>query len=92
MFEPSPKKSKRIFGPKESVSTIDPTSIQYFVDATKASHYQRWFAMRELWFEYSVVLEDFPDLVALLKSRHWVHTVSKLVSPHPILIREFYAI
>ncbi|XP_062080794.1 extensin-like [Humulus lupulus] len=64
-FEPSAKKSKRVSGPKDSVSIVDPTSIQYFVDATKASHYQRWFAVRELWLEYSIVLEDFPDLVAL---------------------------
>ncbi|XP_062080972.1 flocculation protein FLO11-like [Humulus lupulus] len=64
---PSPKKSKLITSSKDSVF-VDPSSIQYFVDATKASHYQRWFA-----------------------SRQWVNTVSKLVSPHPILIREFYA-
>ncbi|XP_062111245.1 protein transport protein SEC31-like [Humulus lupulus] len=53
-FEPSPKKSKRASSPKDSVSFVDPSFIQYF-------------------------------------SRHWVNTVSKLVSPHPILIREFYA-
>ncbi|XP_062119321.1 vegetative cell wall protein gp1-like [Humulus lupulus] len=58
-FEPSPKKSKRASSPKDSVSFVDPSSIQYFVDATKASHYQRWFAVRDLWPEYSVVLEDF---------------------------------
>ncbi|XP_062080433.1 uncharacterized protein LOC133785195 [Humulus lupulus] len=85
------KESKCVFSPKDSVSFVDPSSIQYFVDATKASHYQSWFAVRDLWPEYSVVLEDFPDLVELLQSRHWVNTVSKLVSPHPILIREFYA-
>ncbi|XP_062093592.1 proline-rich receptor-like protein kinase PERK8 [Humulus lupulus] len=90
-FELSPKKSKRASSPKDSVSFVDPSSIQYFVDATKASHYQRWFVVRDLWPEYSVVLEDFLDLVALLQSRHWVNSVSKLVSPHPILIREFYA-
>ncbi|XP_062085357.1 uncharacterized protein LOC133791444 [Humulus lupulus] len=90
-FVPSPKKSKRASSPTDSVSFVDPSSIQYFVDATKASHYQRWFVVRDLWPEYSVVLEDFPDLVALLQCRHWVNTVSKLVSPHPILIGEFYA-
>ncbi|XP_062080963.1 uncharacterized protein LOC133785762 [Humulus lupulus] len=72
-------------------SAVATPSDQYFADATKASHYQRWFAVRELWLEHSIVLEDFPDLVALLKSRRWVHTVSKLVSPRPILIREFYS-
>ncbi|XP_062100985.1 extensin-like [Humulus lupulus] len=88
---PSPKKSKLTSSSKDSVLFVGPSSIQYFVDATKASHYQRWFAVRDAWPEYTVVLEDFPELVELLQSRHWVNTVSKLVSPHPILIREFYA-
>ncbi|XP_062088898.1 uncharacterized protein LOC133795462 [Humulus lupulus] len=87
---PSPKKSKLSTSSKDSVF-VDPSSIQYFVDATKASHYQRWFAVRDVWPEYLVVLEDFPELVDLLQSRQWVNTVSKLVSPHLILIREFYA-
>ncbi|XP_062103222.1 uncharacterized protein LOC133814249 [Humulus lupulus] len=87
---PSPKNSKLTTSSKDSVLFVDPSSIQYFVDATKASHYQRWFAVRDVWPEYLVVLEDFPELVDLLQSRQWVNTVSKLVSPHPILIREFY--
>lgn len=65
--------------------------IPYFVDATKASNYQQWFAVRELWPEFEVTISDFLDLVDLLKSRHWSRTVSKLESPHPTLIREFYA-
>ncbi|XP_062081410.1 uncharacterized protein LOC133786225 [Humulus lupulus] len=90
-FAPSPKKSKLTSSSKDSVLLVDPSSIQYFVDATKASHYQRWFVVRDVWPEYTVVLEDFPELVELLQSRQWVNTVSKLVSPHPSLIREFYA-
>ncbi|XP_062119346.1 uncharacterized protein LOC133833104 [Humulus lupulus] len=90
-FAASPKNSKLTSSSKDFVLLVDPSSIQYFVDATKASHYQRWFAVRDLCPEYTVVLEDFPELVELLQSRQWVNTVSKLVSPHPILIREFYA-
>ncbi|XP_062075999.1 uncharacterized protein LOC133780141 [Humulus lupulus] len=87
---PSPKNSKLSTSSKDSVF-VNPSSIQYFVDATKVSHYQRWLAVREVWPEYLVVLEDFPELVALLQNRQWVNTVSKLMSPHPILVREFYA-
>ena len=65
--------------------------IPYFLDATKASNYQKWFALRDLWSETQVHLPDFPDLVVLLKTRHWSRTVTHLQSPHPTLIREFYA-
>uniref|UniRef100_A0A803Q7H6 Uncharacterized protein n=1 Tax=Cannabis sativa TaxID=3483 RepID=A0A803Q7H6_CANSA len=86
-YQPSPKKAKNTYVPEKPISTIDPSTIQYFVDASKASVYQRWFGVHELLFEYIVILEDFPEFHAFLNTRKWVHTVSNLLAPHPILIR-----
>uniref|UniRef100_A0A803QDV3 Putative plant transposon protein domain-containing protein n=1 Tax=Cannabis sativa TaxID=3483 RepID=A0A803QDV3_CANSA len=76
---------------KIPISNVDTSSVQCFVDASKASVYQRWFGSRELWFKQIVILDDFSELHELLKIREWVHTVSKLSAPHPILICELYA-
>ncbi|XP_060965531.1 uncharacterized protein LOC133034459 [Cannabis sativa] len=93
--ESSPKRSsrgsKKSKLPKAPISIVDPTIVQCFVDASKASVYQRWFGSRELWFEQVVILDDFPELHEFLKLREWVNTVTNLSAPHPILVREFYA-
>ncbi|KAM6597303.1 hypothetical protein CsatA_007827 [Cannabis sativa] len=93
--ESSPKRSsrgsKKSKLPKAPISTVDPAIVQCFVDASKASVYQRWFDSRELWFEQVVILDDFPELHEFLKLRKWVNTVTNLSAPHPILVREFYA-
>ncbi|XP_060962131.1 uncharacterized protein LOC133032269 [Cannabis sativa] len=93
--ESSPKRSsrgsKKSKLPKVPISTVDPATVQCFVDASKASVYQRWFGSRELWFEQVVILDDFPELHEFLKLRKWVNTVTNLSAPHPILVREFYA-
>uniref|UniRef100_A0A803PTB7 Reverse transcriptase domain-containing protein n=1 Tax=Cannabis sativa TaxID=3483 RepID=A0A803PTB7_CANSA len=86
-----PKGSKKIKLPKAPISTVNPSSVQFFVDASKASVYQRWFGSCELWFKKVVMLDYFPDMYDFLKIRKWVHTISKLSAPHPILVREFYA-
>ncbi|KAM6561157.1 hypothetical protein CsatA_030396 [Cannabis sativa] len=87
----SSRGSKKSKLPKAPISTVDPASVQCYVDASKASVYQRWFGSRELWFEQVVILDDFPELHELLKLRKWVNTVTNLSAPHPILVREFYA-
>ncbi|XP_060974536.1 uncharacterized protein LOC133039647 [Cannabis sativa] len=93
--ESSPKRSsrgsKKSKLPKVPISTVDPATVQCFVDASKASVYQRWFGSRELWFKQVVILDDFPELHEFLKLRKWVNTVTNLSAPHPILVREFYA-
>ncbi|KAM6593382.1 hypothetical protein CsatA_001085 [Cannabis sativa] len=93
--ESSPKRSsrgsKKSKLPKVPISTVDPATVQCFVDASKASVYQRWFGSRELWFEQVVILDDFPELHEFLKLRKWVNTVTHLSAPHPILVREFFA-
>ncbi|XP_060974098.1 uncharacterized protein LOC133039265 [Cannabis sativa] len=94
--ESSPKRSsrgsKKSKLPKVPISTgRPPATRQCFVDASKASVYQRWFGSRELWFEQVVILDDFPELHEFLKLRKWVNTVTNLSAPHPILVREFYA-
>ncbi|KAM6567035.1 hypothetical protein CsatA_026163 [Cannabis sativa] len=94
-LDSSPKQSsrgsKKSKLPKAPISTVDPATVQCFVDASKASVYQRWFGSRELWFEQVVILDDFPELHEFLKLRKWVNTVTNLSAPHPILVREFYA-
>ncbi|KAM6569167.1 hypothetical protein CsatB_017152 [Cannabis sativa] len=91
----SPKRSSRCSKksklPKAPISTVDPATVQCFVDVSKVSVYQRWFGSRELWFEQVVILDDFPELHEFLKLRKWVNTVTNLSAPHPILVREFYA-
>ncbi|KAM6556182.1 hypothetical protein CsatB_003201 [Cannabis sativa] len=87
----SSKGSKKSKLPKDPISTVDPSSVQCFVDASKAFVYQRCFGSREFWFEQVVMLDDFPDLHDFFKIRKWVNTVTNLSAPHPILVREFYA-
>ncbi|XP_060968481.1 uncharacterized protein LOC133036029 [Cannabis sativa] len=87
----SSKGSKKSKCPKVPIASIDPTTVQCFVDASKASVYQRWFGSRDLWFEQVVMLDDFPKLHEFLKIRKWVNTVTNLSAPHPILVQEFYA-
>ncbi|KAM6580205.1 hypothetical protein CsatA_003979 [Cannabis sativa] len=87
----SSKGSKKSKCPKVPIASVDPSTVQCFVDVSKASVYQRWFGSRDLWFEQVVMLDDFPELHDFLKIRKWVNTVINLSAPHPIVVREFCA-
>ncbi|XP_062080202.1 uncharacterized protein LOC133784955 [Humulus lupulus] len=83
-------------GPPHSKSSSaggesDPNSAYFFVSRFAEKRFKDFVSFRRLHVETSVVLEDFPRLLALLESRHWVNTVSGLVMPSQNLVREFYS-
>ncbi|XP_062088666.1 uncharacterized protein LOC133795226 [Humulus lupulus] len=69
----------------------DPNSAYFFVSRFAERRFKDFVSFRRLHVENSVVLEDFPRLLALLESRHWVNIVSGLVMPSQNLVREFYS-
>ncbi|XP_062080075.1 uncharacterized protein LOC133784819 [Humulus lupulus] len=90
-----PKKTSRV----PATSSIPPTTTTLhhsqpthpFCSDHKLLRYRDEVSQRKLWFEYNVVIDDFPLHRALIESRGWLNTVTNLTPPCPTLVREFYA-
>ncbi|XP_062075044.1 uncharacterized protein LOC133779054 [Humulus lupulus] len=95
---PQPKRPKKT-SRAPAASSVPPITITLhhsqpthpFCLDHKLLRYRDEVSQRKLWFEYNVVIDDFPLHKALIESRGWLNTVTNLTTPCPTLVREFYA-